>query len=184
MMTWEHASTERTRLDAAAPTDLGELHRLYADPGVWEHFPSLRHTEESTTAAMLDRWMQGWREHGLGQWVVRGREGGTLLGHGGCAVREDSQWNLGYRFAVKAQGRGLATEVARYAIAAAREVRPDLPVVAYLLASNQGSARVAQKVGLTLRHQGPDAGNPDPSARRQVYADRVLTEAELAAAMR
>jgi RimJ/RimL family protein N-acetyltransferase len=46
--------------------------------------------------------------------------------------------------------------------------------VAYLLENNRASAAVAEKLGLTLRHRGPDAGNPDPSAIRVVYADRPL----------
>jgi hypothetical protein len=43
---------------------------------------------------------------------------------------------------------------------------------------------VAEKVGLSLRHSAPDAGNPDPEAVRLVYADRELTDLELAAALR
>lgn len=184
MTTREHCTTKRLRLDAATTADLDELHELYADPRVWEHFPSLRHTDEATTATMLDRWVASWRADGLGQWIVRDATTGAFLGHGGCAVREEVLWNLGYRFAPEAQGRGYATEVARYAVAAARQTRPDLPVVAYLLATNPGSGRVAEKAGLTLRHEGPDAGNPDPAAVRLVYADRELTAEEIAAAMR
>ena len=57
-------------------------------------------------------------------------------------------------------------------------------MVAYLLENNPASAAVAEKVGLTLRHRGPAAGNPDPSAVRLVSADRELSETELAATMR
>lgn len=92
-------------------------------------------------------------------------------------MRQDAFWNLGYRYAPEAQGRGFATELAR-------ERRPELPVVAYLLENNPASAAVARKLGLTLRHRGPDAGNPDPSAQRLVFADRALSESELAATMR
>lgn len=92
--------------------------------------------------------------------------------------------NLGYRFAPEAQRRGLATELARTALATARDTRPELPVVAYLLEHNRASAAVTEKVGLTLRHRGPDAGNPDPSAVRLVFADRALSEEELGATMR
>ena len=99
-------------------------------------------------------------------------------------MRQDAFWNLGYRFAPEAQGRGFATELASAAVEAARERRPELPVVAYLLENNPASAAVARKVGLALRHRGPDAGNPDPSAVRLVFADRALSEAELAATMR
>jgi hypothetical protein len=35
-----------------------------------------------------------------------------------------------------------------------------------------------------LVHRGPDAGKPDPSAVRLVFADRALTAAQLAAVLR
>lgn len=78
----------------------------------------------------------------------------------------------------------LATQVAHAAVDAARERRPELPVVAYLLEHNAASAAVTRKVGLSLRHRAPDAGNPDPTAIRLVMADRELTEQELAATLR
>lgn len=57
-------------------------------------------------------------------------------------------------------------------------------MVAYLLEHNLASARVAEKLGLSLQQRGPDVGSPDPEAIRLVYADRALSEAQLAAAMR
>lgn len=174
--------TERLQLDPPSPEDLADLHRLYSDARTWTHLPSGRFADLATTRGALERWLDDWCEQGLGAWVVR--EDGGVVGHGGCAVRQDAFWNLGYRFAPGVQGQGLATEVARAAVAAAREARPELPVVAYLLEHNRASAAVAEKVGLTLRHRGPDAGNPDPSAVRLVLADRELGEEELAATMR
>jgi hypothetical protein len=43
-----------------------------------------------------------------------------------------------------------------------------------LLEHNRASKAVAEKAGLQLVWRGPDAGNPDPSATRMVYADRDL----------
>ncbi len=93
-------------------------------------------------------------------------------------------WNLGYRIAADEQGLGYATEVSRAAIARARSVRPNMPIVAYLLEHNTASAHVAEKIGLSLIHRAPDAGNPDPDAVRLVYADRPLTAAELSTVLR
>ncbi len=61
----------------------------------------------------------------------------------------------------------------------AQRSRPEIPVVAYLLEHNTASARVAEKIGLTLAHRGIDTGNPDPDAIRLVYADRKLSCDEL-----
>lgn len=133
---------------------------------------------------MLRGWITGWERDGLGQWIVRTRTASAVVGHGGCGVRDVCFWNMGYRFAPAAQGHGYATEVSRAAIRAAREQQPELAVVAYLLEHNLASKRVAEKVGLSLRHRAPDAGNPDPTAIRLIYADRPLDDAELAAALR
>ncbi|GAA1236299.1 hypothetical protein GCM10009633_06580 [Janibacter melonis] len=175
-----------TRLDLARPTldDVDALHAIYADPRVWTHFPSLRFTQREQTERMVARWVAAWRAHGLGQRLLRAPGESELLGHAGCEVRDDTFVNLGYRLAPLAHGRGLATEAALAAVAEAHERRSDLPVVAYLVAHNHASARVTTKVGLTLRHAAPDFGNPDPGVMRHVYADRELTDAELAATLR
>jgi RimJ/RimL family protein N-acetyltransferase len=101
----------------------------------------------------------------------------------GCSVRRGAFWNLGYRLSVEAQGRGIATRVSIIAISRAKQVDPDLPVIAYLLEHNYASARVAEKCGLTLQHRAPDAGNPDPNAIRLIYADRNLSSEQLHAAL-
>jgi len=124
---------------------------------------------------MLDGWMAEWQRDGLGVWVVRRHGDPAIIGYGGCSIKRDTFWNLGYRFAFEAQGHGFATEVSVEGIRQAKVQRGDLPIVAYLLAHNRASARVAEKVGLTLVHEGPDAGNPDPDAVRLVYADRALS---------
>ena len=174
--------TARLQLDPPREVDLEDLHRIYSDARTWTHLPSGRFADLATTRQALAGWLADWREQGLGAWVAR--EDRAVVGHGGCAVRQNAFWNLGYRFAPEAQGRGFATDMARAAVEAARELRPELPVIAYLLENNPASAAVARKVGLSLRHRGPDAGNPDPSAVRLIYADRALSEEELAATMR
>lgn len=178
-----HVSTERLHLDAPTEADLAPLHEIYADPRVWTHFPSLRHTDVDQTAAMLRRWILGWDRDGLSSWIVRDRADGPVVGNAGCMLR-DGVWNLGYRLDADVHGRGYATEAARRAVAAAHEVAPDVPVTAFLVEHNHASARVAEAAGLSLRHRAPDAGNPDPSVMRLVLADRDLTDEQLAATFR
>ncbi len=132
---------------------------------------------------MVDRWMAAWDDDGLGTWVARVPNSATIIGYGGCSIRQGIYWNLGYRFAFDAQGQGFATEISLEAVEQAKLVRAELPVVAYLLEHNTASARVAEKAGLALVHRGPDAGNPNPNAIRLVYADRELNAEELAATL-
>ena len=75
---------------------------------------------------------------------------------------------------------GLAAELVDAALAAARRVDRDLPLVALLLEPDVHSRGRAERAGLSLVRRGPDAGNPDPSAVRLVFADRPLADDLLA----
>lgn len=173
--------TPRLRLSRPTAADLDPLFGVSADPRVWTHYPSLRHQRREDTLAAMARWETSWSASGLGSWAVRLRSTGELIGNGGCTLLGGEVWNLGYRLSAEHHGQGYATELALAAVEAARAVDPDRPVIAYLVEHNLASARVAEKAGLELVHRAPDAGNPDPSVWRLVYADRPLTEAQLAA---
>ena len=170
----ERVRTARLVLTRPTPADLDDVFALYSDPAVWEHFPSRRHTEPARTQALLDAVDESWRAVGLGSWVARDPDG-RLVGTGGCDLRLGLAWNLGYRLARASWGQGYAQELIRAAVAAARRVRFDVPVTAYLLEHNARSKAAAERAGLHLVWTGPDAGNPDPDAVRLLYADRPLS---------
>lgn len=175
--------TERLRLSRPVPADLDEVFAIQNDPRVWTHFPSLRHTDTTPTLQMMERWERSWNAAGLGSWVVRLRDTGEMVGNGGCSLLGGEVWNLGYRIAADHHGKGYATELAEAAVARAREIAPERPLIAFLVEHNRASAHVAEKLGLELVHRAPDAGNPDPDVMRLVYSDRPLTAAQLAAAL-
>ncbi|TQS43152.1 GNAT family N-acetyltransferase [Cryptosporangium phraense] len=172
-------STARLALTVPGESDVPDLYELYADPQVWAADPLARHGSVEQTLGMVVRWRSGWAHDGLGMWVAR-TPGGELVGIGGCFVRYDVAWNLGYRLRPAFWGRGLAQEIVREAVAAAAELRPDLPMTAYLLEGNLRSQRATERAGLRPVWRGPDAGNPDPRAIRLLYADRDLTASEIA----
>lgn len=176
-------STPRLDLTPPVPGDVDEWFAVVSDPRLWRHFPSGRPTSRAAVEAALRRIGTEWDAVGLGAWAVRRRASRPLIGYGGCSLRRDAYWNLSYRLAPEAHGHGLATELAVEAVRRANELRPDVPVLALLLEHNRASAAVAQKAGLTLRHRGPDVGNPDPTAVRLIYSDRPVTEAHLDAAL-
>lgn len=183
------AHTARLRLDAVVPDDLDEHFRLLSDPAVWTHSPEGRHTSPERTAEAIAHAVGHWERDGLGYWTARllvdlagtPLRAGAVVGTGGCAVRVGTAWwNLYYRFTPAAWGHGLAAELVDAAQAAARQVDADRPLVAVLLEPNVQSRGRAERAGLSLAWRGPDAGNPDPSAVRLVYADRPLPDALLA----
>ena len=180
-----HLLSARLRLDAVVPADLDEHVALMSDPGVWKHLPSGRHTSPEQTMAGIQHSARHWATDGLGYWTARlrddlpenGLNAGQVVGTGGCAVRVGTTWwNLYYRLTPPAWGRGLAAELVTAAIDAAHAVDPARPVIAYLLEHNVESRGRAERAGLSLVWRGPDAGNPDPSAVRLVYADRPLSD--------
>jgi RimJ/RimL family protein N-acetyltransferase len=174
---------EDLQLDVPTLGDVPALHAIYGDPRVWTHLPSGRHRDIRQTREMVRGWIDAWARDGLSYWIVRAASSQELLGHVGCSARRGAFWNLGYRIAFEAHGRGIATLVGRRAVDEAHRTDSALPVVAYLLEHNRASARVAEKLGLTLQHRGPDSGNPDPHAVRLVYADRPLTAVQRDAVM-
>lgn len=170
---WADHRSSRLRLTRPRMVELNDWHAIHADPRVWEHFPSGRHTSIVETEQALVSAVDGWDSGGLGYWSVRVEPNGPVIGCGGCRpVPDERRWNLYYRFAPESQGNGYATELASEAIAAANAVRPDWPVVAYMLEHNTASWRVAERLDMYRIWTGPDAGNPDPEAVRFVYADR------------
>ncbi len=64
------------------------------------------------------------------------------------------------RLARASWGQGYAQEIIRAAVAAARRVRFDVPVTAYLLEHNVRSKAAAERAGLHLVWQGRTRGTP------------------------
>ncbi|MDG4824729.1 GNAT family N-acetyltransferase [Asanoa sp. WMMD1127] len=171
---------DRLSLRVPHSDDVAELHELYADPRVWRDDPVSRHETRAQTEAMVDRWRAAWERDGLGMWVARSAlpaTEGRLVGIGGCFIRHGVAWNLGFRLVPAFWGQGYAQELIRAAVDRAGEVRPDLPLTAYLVEGNTRSQRTTERAGLRLVWRGPDAGNPDPHAVRLLYADRDLPPA-------
>ncbi|WP_189044479.1 GNAT family N-acetyltransferase [Micromonospora sonchi] len=167
--------TERLMLRKPDRRDLPRLFALYTDPQAWRPDPVSRHHTIEQTERMLDNWCTAWHRDGLGMWVAHHPDG-TFVGIGGCFVRYDVAWNLGFRIVPRFWGRGYAQEISAAATSAAGRLRADLPVTAYVLESNERSRRTVERIGLGLVWRGADAGNPDASAVRLLYSDRPLPE--------
>lgn len=174
--------TERLALRPPTADDVPALaDAVYGDPRTWALDPTLRRSPEEL-AVFVGRLQERWARDGVGAWVARLRDGdGTPVGIGGCdRLAEGRSWNLFFRLAPAAQGRGLAQEIARAALAAARAARPDLPVTAFAAAQNAPSLRAIARLGLTEVWRGPDRRSPLPDAVVVLHADRPLAADHLA----
>lgn len=163
--------TDRLLLSEPTEADIDALLTLHADPRVWEHRPASRYTSRIQAEKLVSRSVDRFAKDGLGYWVVRKIGESDVLGWGGCALpRGRPWWNLTYRLTPQVWGRGYATEIAAAAIDAAHRVRPETPVLAFVMAGNVRSVRVLAHVGLSLYWRGPDRTNP--TLTRLIYLDR------------
>ncbi len=182
--------TERLLLRPLTLDHVDDYFRVCGDPRTWEHVPSGRHTSRGESARAIEHSIASRRRYGFGHCAVvlrrpeAGLAAGSFLGSAGAAMLGFDAWNLGYRFAPEAWGRGFATEAAGIALAAARSARPETPVTARVLASNPGSVRVLERLDLELVWRGTSSeapAGPDDTTHleRLVFADRPLSDETL-----
>ncbi|PZE91765.1 GNAT family N-acetyltransferase [Curtobacterium sp. MCBD17_008] len=171
--------TGRLVLTPVTPADIDAVHELFSDARTWTHLPAGRHTSRAQTEDLVQRKIGGRVRYGLGSWVARAADSRAFIGLGGVDRTAGGVWNLGYRLAPEHHGYGYATELARAAVDAARDVRPELPVTGRVLTNNPASARVLARVGLTQVWQGPSAAAGSDDVECQAWSDRELTRDQL-----
>lgn len=180
LMPQQEIRTDRLVLSPLTPNDIDDAHAVFSDARTWTHLPAGRHTERAMTVDLVQRKIGGRARHGLGSWSVRAGGSGAFLGVGGVDMTAAGVWNLGYRIVPSAWGNGFATELARAAVCAARDVAPDVPVTGRVLTNNPASAAVLGRAGLALVWQGSTAAALPSGVERQVWADRTLSAAQRA----
>jgi ribosomal-protein-alanine N-acetyltransferase len=143
--------TDRLDLRRITAHDVPAVVAISTDPRTNLHRPG--GTPSLAEAELLaQEFMRGWDEDGIGFWVVEHE--GEVVGIAGVrpyVLGDLDCWNLYYRFAPEAWGKGFAVEAAREAIAVAREQSPPRPVVARTRSDNAGAVRVAERAGLVRR---------------------------------
>lgn len=162
--------TARLDLTAASEEDADALFPIMSDPAGWWFDPGARHADFEQTRRFVARAAARWAE-GMSYWTVRERDRRQVIGIGGAQRHASGGWNLSYRLATSAHGRGYATELAQAGWNAAVAVDPDVPVIAFVDARNTPSRRVAERLGLVdcgLRVDGNDG------QVRLAYADRPV----------
>src|SRR3954447_6801327 len=164
-------TTDRLLLSPMAAGDLGDLFPIFHDPQGWAHDPAGRHLTVGTSAAFIERAAARWQRDRQSYWTVRLRSTGEVIGMGGVQRHSSGGWNLAYRVAGEHWGQGFATEVGAAAIEAAHSADNTVPVIAWIVAINEPSRRVAERLGLVNYGERVDTND---GQRRLAYADRPL----------
>lgn len=147
--------TARLRLRPLAGSDFKHILTLDCDPAVvhftygWSLWGGKKPRLENMTRRYKTR-LLGRKGH-FGFWVVENRTTGEWLGWVQLEKRPGAGVEVGYRFKRAAWGRGYATEAAGTVLREAYRRHGLAWVYARVVDEHQGSRRVLEKLGLTLK---------------------------------
>ena len=141
-------SSERLRYAPLGPDDLRAFHGLIQDEYVRRYMLDGGVMTEDWSAARIRDSEALFARHGVGVWLARERESGELVGFAGFFefTPPEREPQLMYALFERFAGRGYTTEMARAAIARARE-RGFPHVIAEADEVNGASLRVLEKLG-------------------------------------
>jgi RimJ/RimL family protein N-acetyltransferase len=146
--------TERLVLRAPIRADLARVYAIHADPETNRFNPAGPMRDPAQAEALLDAWLAAWTRHGYGPWAVaHAAAPDHVIGFGGIGPRlygGVERINLGYRFDAAAWGGGLATELARAALAAGFGELELEAIHALVRPAHAASIRVLEKTGMRL----------------------------------
>ena len=171
--------TERLLLRQWRPADLDALTAVNADPAVMRWIGPQRPLRRDESAALLERIVRHWDEHGFGLWAVQPRAGDVeaCIGFAGFAIPsflpdELPAVEVGWRLSRAWWGRGLATEAARASVRFGLEEIGVRTIVSIIDPGNARSLRVAEKLGMR-----PGRDRVHPVTRRRLRVMELRGEA-------
>lgn len=145
--------TERLRLRGHAPDDFDDCAALWADPEVTRHISGKPSTPPESWARLL-RYAGHWALLGYGYWAVEEKASGRFVGELGFADFKRGVDptvaglpEIGWVLAPDVQGRGLATEGVRAALAWGDAHFGSSRTFCIISPDNGASIRVAEKNG-------------------------------------
>jgi RimJ/RimL family protein N-acetyltransferase len=185
--------TDRLLLRGWRASDLDALAALCADPEVMKFIGDGRPIGRGRCAALLQRIVMHWEDHGFGLWAAQERASGEVLGFVGLAHPEwhpvlAREVEAGWRLARAAWGRGYATEGGRAALHHAFGTLGHARVISLIDPGNEPSRAVARRLGMTVADTtvhpvtarplevwealAPESGRgPDGQTSRSIVAD-------------
>jgi RimJ/RimL family protein N-acetyltransferase len=157
----ETVETERLLLRRLRPSDRAALELIWSDPGVWQALRPGRPFEPGLGRARLDHHLRHWEEHGFGVWMaelVGAREVVGWLGasHPDRLPELSNEIEIGWTLRRPFWGRGLASEGAAAAVAAAFGNLDADHLISLILDSNRRSVSVARRLGMRLDREIDD----------------------------
>ena len=163
----ERLETERLVLRVHSLEDYEDSVAMWGDPAVTRHIGGRPFTREETWARLL-RYVGHWSLLGFGFWIVRERGSDRFVGEVGFlgGVRREmdppleAEHEIGWALAPAAQGRGLAFEAVRAAIAWGDARFGGARTTCIIHPDNARSIRLAEKCGYAEVRRTTYKGEP------------------------
>ncbi len=167
--------TERLVLRPFTEDDVEPFAAVNADPEVMRYIGDGAPRTLAQTGEAVERMARHWEEHGWGAFAVRLAGTGEFVGFAALAVPVFlpeilPAVEIGWRVGRAHWGRGYAPEAARAAIGFAFAERGMDRLVSCVHRDNAASARVAEKLGMTLERE---TVVPGPEVPCRVYELRA-----------
>jgi RimJ/RimL family protein N-acetyltransferase len=154
----ERVETERLVLRRPRGSDRGAWLGIWGDPSVWRALRPDLGPDPRHALARFEHHLDHWGRYGFGLWLAEERATRTIAGWCGPAhphfVPElADEVEIGWTFRRPFWGRGLASEAAGAAVAAAFEHLELERVIALVDTTNGRSRRVAERLGMAVREE-------------------------------
>jgi ribosomal-protein-alanine N-acetyltransferase len=141
--------TDRLIMRQIVHDDLEALASMNADPDVMRYIGDGSPQSLEQTQVRINAIINHWDEHGFGLCAVLDRTTSDFAGFCGLMHLDDtSEIEVGYRFAKRFWGMGLATEAAKASLECGFEALGIDRIVAVVHPGNLASQRVVEKLGL------------------------------------
>lgn len=154
--------TRRVVLRWLQPGDAPFILELLNDPAWLLHIGDKRVRSLDAARAYIENGpVAMYAKHGIGLYLVEGKDGGAAMGLCGLIKRDAlPDVDIGFAFLPQFRGRGYALESARATMEYGRTTLGLARIVAITTQNNQDSARLLEKLGMrfesTLRMPGDD----------------------------
>ena len=153
--------TQRVKLSRWEPADAVAFRPIAQDPRVMRFVNNGEPWSDAKVRNFISRQMQHIARNGFCFWKIQRKPDGRLIGLCGLqALHLGCRWEveIGWWLTPPNWGRGLASEAASAAMAAARKSLRTNRIVAIAVAENYASRRIMQKIGMryerNVRHRG------------------------------
>lgn len=155
-----HMETKRLILRPFIPDDAAALHAIFSDPETMRYYPAP--FSEEKTRQWIQRNIRRYQEDGFGLWAVVLKATGQVIGDCGITLQPihgQMLPEIGYHLHPDFQGKGYATEAARFCVQLSFDHFHFPAVYCYMKHDNWPSMGVAGRLGMVLTDIYPDPAN-------------------------